>query len=75
MYKVDLEPEQVDNIVIQEMRYHIDSLERDYKTASEGGEYLGVFDNDPIQDSLLIAEHIEAFEKVLRYYSGESTKF
>ena len=75
MHQINLEPEQVDSIVIQEMRYHIDSLERDYELANSGGEYLGVFDNDPIQDALLIAEHIEAFEKVLRYYSGESTKF
>lgn len=75
MYKVDLEPEQVDSIIIQEMRYHIDSLERDYQTASSGGDYLGVFDNDPIQDALMISEHIEAFEKVLRYYTAESTIF
>lgn len=77
MYTINLEPEQVDAIVIAELKSNIDSLEKDLEYHSDIPEddYLGIFDNDKSTDAMLTVQHIEAFKMVLSFYSGESTLF
>ena len=77
MHTICLEPEQVDAIVIAELKSNIDSLEQDLEYHSDIPEedYLGIFDNDKSTDAMLTVQHIEAFKLVLSFYSGESTIF
>lgn len=74
---IELEPEQIDSIVIGEIQNSLDGLEEDLQKAKASNEsgYLGVFDNNPIEDSKQIADYIKAMKLVLSYYSGESTCF
>lgn len=74
---IEMEPEQVDAIVVAELKSSIDSLEQDLKYHSDIPEddYLGIFDNDKSRDAMLTVQHIEAFKLVLSFYSGESTTF
>lgn len=74
---IEMEPEQVDAIVVAELKSSIDSLEQDLERNQDIPEddYLGVFDNDKNLDAARIVEHIEALKLVLSYYSGESTTF
>lgn len=74
---IEMEPEQVDAIVVAELRSSIDSLEQDLERNQDIPEddYLGVFDNDKNLDAARIVEYIEALKLVLSYYSGESTTF
>jgi len=72
-----MEPEQVDAIIIAELKSNIDSLERDLENIQcvPDDDYLGVFDHDKNKDAMLIVQHIEAIKLVLSYYSGEATIF
>ena len=65
----ELEDEQVDAIVIQELKWAIDSFEKDLEIRSEGRP-LAIFDNDPVKDVTYIQEYISAFKLVLDWYGG-----
>lgn len=74
---IEIEPEQVDAIVIAELKSNIDSLEQDLEYHSDIPEddYLGIFDNDKNKDAMLTVQHIEALKLVLSFYSGSTTNF
>ena len=73
---IQLEEEQIDAIVLKELRSSIDSFERDLQDAQDAGEdYLGVFDNDPSEDANQIVQHIEALQMIIKYYGGQTTIF
>jgi hypothetical protein len=65
----ELEDEQVDAIVIQELKWAIIRFEEDLEMRSEG-QGLAVFDNDPVKDVAYIQEYISAFKLVLDWYGG-----
>lgn len=65
----ELEDEQVDAIVIQQLKWAIDSFEKDLEMRSEGRS-LAIFDNDPVKDVSYIQEYISAFKLVLDWYGG-----
>jgi len=65
----ELEDEQVDTIVIQELKWAIIRFEEDLKNRSEG-QGPGVFDSDPVKDVAYIQEYISAFKLVLDWYGG-----
>ena len=65
----ELEDEQVDAIVIQELKWAIDSFEKDLEFRSEGVG-LSIFDSDPVKDVAYIQEYISAFKLVLDWYGG-----
>ena len=65
----EMEDEQVDAIIIHELKSAIDSFEKDLEFRSEGLG-LAIFDNDPVKDVSYIQEYISAFKLVLDYYGG-----
>lgn len=69
---IELEDEQVDAIVIQELKNAIALFEQSIEERSNG-EGLAWYDNDPIKDVNYLVEHVRAFTTVLEYFgvSGE----
>lgn len=80
---ITLEPEQIDAIVIGELKQNIDSLEHDLKFAkkaidanhTDDEDYLGVFVHDPYKDAEEIQKHIDALNLVVDFCGGWSTQF
>lgn len=68
---VEMEDEQVDSIIVQELKYDLETFERDLEDRANG-EGMAVFDSDPIKDVEYILEHIRAFRTVLEYYGVNS---
>lgn len=69
---IELEDEQVDAIVIQELKNAIALFEQSIEERSNG-EGLAWYDNDPIKDVNYLVEKVRAFTTVLEYFgvSGE----
>lgn len=66
---IEMEDEQVDSIVVQEIKNCIKGFERDLELRTDG-KGLAIFDNDPVKDVLYIQEHISAFKLVVKCYGG-----
>lgn len=64
---VELDWDTVDNIVKQELLSGKDSLTQDLKKRKKGTG-MAIFETDKEADIILIKEHIEAFNVILRYY-------
>lgn len=75
MHTFTLEPEQVDNIIISELKDNIDSLVNNLKQDVADEDYLGVFSNNREEDAVEIQKYINALELIVKYYGGESTIF
>lgn len=71
---IELEDEQVDAIVIQELKNAIESFEQSIEERSNG-ESLAFFDSDPIKDVNYLVEHVRAFTTVLEYYGVPGEDF
>lgn len=69
---IELEDEQVDAIVIQELKNAIASFEQSIEERSNG-EGLAWYDSDPVKDVNYLVEQVRAFTTVLEYFgvSGE----
>jgi len=69
---IELEDEQVDAIVIQELKNAIASFEQSIEERSNG-EGLAWYDSDPVKDVNYLVDHVRAFTTVLEYFgvSGE----
>ena len=69
---IELEDEQVDAIVIQELKNAIASCEQSIEERSNG-EGLAWYDSDPVKDVNYLVDQVRAFMTVLEYYgvSGE----
>lgn len=72
---IELEPEQIDAIVVQELTWALESFNHLLDSRRTGEEEFGVFVNDVEADCDLIEDHISAVETVLRYYKGSDTLF
>ena len=66
---IEMEEEQVDAIMIGELKWHIETFRKDLERREKGGG-LSIFDNDPKADVVYLNEYIEAFGLVLDYYGG-----
>lgn len=75
MHTFTLEPEQVDNIIISELKDNIDSLVNILKQDVPDEDYLGMFSNNREEDVVEIQKYINALELIVKYYGGESTIF
>jgi hypothetical protein len=64
---VELDWDTVDNIVKQELASLKDNLEQDLKKRKKDTG-MAIFETDKEADIILIKEHIEAFNVILRYY-------
>lgn len=65
----ELEDEQVDAIVIQELKSAIAGYEENLEERSNGTGLM-IFDSDPVKDVIYIQEYISAFKLVLDWYGG-----
>lgn len=79
MYTIKVEPEQIDEIVINEIKMSIDGLKVDLECARNSvnseTNYLGVWSHNPETDAIEIQKHLDALELIVKYYNGESTIF
>lgn len=75
MHTFTLEPEQVDNIIISELKDNIDSLVNVLKQDVSDEDYLGMFSNNREEDAVEIQKYIDALKLIVKYYGGESTIF
>lgn len=66
----EMEDEQVDAILLQELKRSIETFEDDL-TARENGDGLCIFDTDPIKDIQTINEYLSALKLIYDYYGGE----
>lgn len=67
---IEMEPEQVDAILISELKWHIETFSKDLELR-EKGEGMSIFDNDPKADVVYLNEYIEAFKLVFEYHGGK----
>ena len=74
-FVVEIEPEQVDSIVLQSLREQLEMMEKDFEDRVENDSQLGIFSNNRLDDISHIQSHIDAFQKVIRYYGGNDTLF
>lgn len=64
---IEMVDEQIDAIVVQEIKNCIKGFERDLKLRKKG-KGLAIFDNDPVVDVMYIQKYIDAFRLVLEYH-------
>jgi hypothetical protein len=79
MYTIEVESEQIDAIIVSELKSSIDGLEADLNRAlnfsKSEDSYLGVWTHSPEEDMVEIQKHISALKLIVKYYNGESTIF
>jgi len=68
-YNIEMEPEQVNAIIIQELNQTIDGFKRDLALRNIG-EGMAIFDCDLEKDVQCIQEYISALQRVVKYYGG-----
>ena len=66
---IEMVDEQIDAIVVQEIKNCIKGFERDLELRTDG-KGLAIFDNDPVVDVMYIQKYIDAFRLVVDYYGG-----
>ena len=65
----EMEPEQVDKIMVTELKQHIQWFNNDLEKR-KSGMGMSIFDQDPVKDVEYIEEYIKAFTTVVEYYGG-----
>lgn len=60
---IELEPEQIDVIVVEDLKWHLDRFRQDLKL-----DKPRIFHLDPVKDKKKIKKMILAIRKVLSYY-------
>jgi hypothetical protein len=66
----EMEDEQVDAIIVQQLKQSIEGLEQSLEERSNG-DGICVFDSDPVKDIQYISEYISAFKLALDWYGGD----
>jgi hypothetical protein len=70
-YTLDVTWEQIDHIIVTELRNQMESLSLDLEKRTEGHGYP-IFEHDVDKDVAMIRDRIRSFEQVLEFY-GEKT--
>ena len=66
---IEMVDEQIDAIVVQEIKNCIKGFERDLELRKEG-KGLVIFDNDPVVDMMYIEKYIDGCRLVLEYHGN-----
>ena len=69
-YSLNVTWEQVDYIIVSELRKQIDDLNRNLEQR-EAGHGTAIFEHDINKDVAMIRDRVRSFEQVLEYY-GEN---
>lgn len=67
---VELDWDTVDNIVVEQLKFHRNIIEEDL-VQRKNGKTMARFDTDKRKDIAMMKEHIEAFNLILSYYGEE----
>ena len=68
-YTLNVTWDQVDYIIVSELRKQMDDLNRSLEQR-EGGHGVAIFEHDIDKDVALIRDRVRSFEQVLEYYGG-----
>ena len=68
-YTLNVTWEQVDYIIVSELRKQIDDLNRNLEQR-EAGHGTAIFEHDIDKDVALIRDRVRSFEQVLEYYGA-----
>ena len=68
-YSLNVTWEQVDYIIVSELRKQIDDLNRNLEQR-EAGHGTAIFEHDINKDVALIRDRVRSFEQVLEYYGA-----
>ena len=68
-YTLDVTWEQVDFIIVSELRKQVDDLNRNLERR-EAGHGTAVFEHDVDKDIAMIRDRVRSFEQVLEYYGA-----
>jgi len=74
-YTIELEPEQLDAIVVGELESTLVDFKEMLDARRTGEETIGIFWHDVEADCDTIEDHISAFEMILKYYKGTDVLF
>ena len=66
-YKLDVTWEQVDYIIVSELKKQVDDLNRNLEQR-EAGHGIAVFEHDIDKDVAMIRDRVRSFEQVLEYF-------
>ena len=67
---VELDWDTVDNIVVEQLKFHRNIIEEDL-VKRKNGKTMARFDTNKRKDIAMMKEHIEAFNLILSYYGQE----
>ena len=65
----EMEPEQVDAIIVQELQWHLETMEKDLENR-KNNTGMAIFSTDKDEDIVCLQEHIKSFSDVLKYYTA-----
>jgi hypothetical protein len=68
---VELDWDTVDGIVVSQLQDSRKGLISDLEQRKKKGSKGGIFSTDRKKDIILIKEHIDAFEMVIKYFGGQ----
>ena len=68
---IEIKPDQIDSIILAELKWALDSFEEDILRYESGKSTIAVFDTDPVKDVQMLSEYVAAFKKVITYYGTE----
>lgn len=66
-YKLDVTWEQVDYIIVSELKKQVDDLNQSLERR-EAGHGIAIFEHDVHKDVAMIRDRVRSFEQVLDYY-------
>lgn len=69
-HKITVVWEQVQDILVQEMKADLDTLEHDLENR-KAGHGMAFWEHDLEADVAMIEKHIEALKLVVKYYGGD----
>jgi hypothetical protein len=70
-YTLDVTWEQVDYIIVSELKKQVDDLNQSLERR-EAGHGIAIFEHDADKDIAMIRDRIRSFEQVLDYYGEKA---
>jgi hypothetical protein len=68
-YTMEVAWEQVDTIIVSELKSQIEGLSQNVEQLESGEDYVRVYSTDDIEEMSYLLDKIRAFETVLSWYT------